>query len=283
MTTRRFQGSLDGFTLIELLVVIAIIAILAALLVPALSRAKDRARTVACKNNLHQIGVALETYRGEQQKYPTCFTWVVPPPTVIFAYWDKTLLPYARNNTNIYLCPSLKPIKPPLPSDSPPNPSYGFNKPGAARDGDASLGLDGGSGSTPLRESEVIVPSDLIAIGDYPQLFDGRQQDGDIVGALNEPDDYLADRHSGGANVLFCDTHIEYGKQTTGWWPLNLIDCAGTATTLRTRKPGTESPTSGAVAKTMRTTTTAAITARSETKLVASIIFLPPSFAIAHH
>jgi len=217
MPTRRFQRPLNAFTLIELLVVIAIIAILAALLLPALSRANDRARTVACKNNLHQIGVALETYRGEHQKYPPYITYVFAPPTVTFDRWDKTILPYLANNTNIYLCPNLKPAKPPLPSDAPPNPSYGFNALGTARPGDKSLGLDGGAGTiamTPLRESEVLVPCDLISIGDYPQLFDGRQQDSDITGSLDESDDYLADRHSGGANVLFCDTHIEYGKQT---------------------------------------------------------------------
>ena len=81
MNARLFGRCPTGFTLIELLVVIAIIGVLASLLLTSLGQSKDRAREVACLNNLRQIGTAAKLYTDDHRgRYPTKFVRDIAPP-----------------------------------------------------------------------------------------------------------------------------------------------------------------------------------------------------------
>src|SRR5712664_1497697 len=110
----RYQGRdresiRRGFTLIELLVVIAIIAILAALLLPALSKAKASAKRIHCASNLHQLGAALHLYVDEFRRYPAFSSAAIGPlpPSLRDAFWDAQILPYCAGNKGAFLCAGL--------------------------------------------------------------------------------------------------------------------------------------------------------------------------------
>ena len=184
-----------GFTLLELLVVVAIIAILAALLLPALGTAKAHARSASCKNHLRQMGLGLQMYvYANQSKYPPLVNPYDPAldaeiGPVNTRYWWAKLLPYYPLKwTNVaYHCPGYKGVVRGERGNNPPFGSYAYNSHGVHPPFgglvDSTHGIDihfpdrpivglgpisyhDGPVRPAVREGDIKMPSEMLALGE---------------------------------------------------------------------------------------------------------------------
>ena len=159
MKNKRHRSAAYAFTLIEMLTVMAIIAILSAILIPAVSASRERGRMAYCANNLGQIGKALMAYVNDNKDR-------LPPVSISNSEsaWDIDLLPYLGGVSNVFACPSD-----PYRTDRGSIRTYSAN--GGVNSGPTNRTPFGGYGTNPppLRFSDLDYnKSDILLIGERP-------------------------------------------------------------------------------------------------------------------
>lgn len=195
-----------GFTLVELLVVIAIIAVLAALLLPSLNKAKTKAWTTQCLAHLRQIGLGMKMYADDSNgRYPMSagtIEWNQTDPVSGVQSWMQQIVTYV-GSTNVYRCPANKLV----PAAKQSNFNF-FN-------GTRAAFIASGFNRAPVNGQSILFPSSYVMAGDTLE-FNPLDADKDdytqncVGGVSNGVPAIEWQAHSKGQNLAFEDGHAKW-------------------------------------------------------------------------